>query len=247
MKHPLRVHTLLHVPFEGIGCIADWIAKNNFHLTETRLWENANFPILENIDMLIIMGGPMSVNDEKKYHWLHHEKNFVEGAINRGKQTLGICLGSQLIANMLGAKVYPNQHKEIGWFPVSMNEKAENTLLDFFPKKFITFHWHGDTFDLPKGATHVAHSEACLHQAFTYGDNVVALQFHPEMTQASMNEMLKEGDAELVPAKFVQSAEEILAQLHYADAQNEMLNHLLDKMTANFYTSLREQEHGYER
>ncbi len=230
MKQPLRVHTLLHVPFEGIGCIADWIAKNNFHLTETRLWESAQFPPMENFDFLIIMGGPMSVNDEKKFHWLHHEKNFIEEAINHGKHVLGICLGAQLIADVLGAKVEPNQHKEIGWFPVSMNENAENTQLDFFPKKFITFHWHGDTFDLPQGATHVAQSEACLHQAFTYGDNVIALQFHPEMTQASINEMLKEGDAELVPSKYVQSAEEILSNLHYADAQNELLKQLLNEM-----------------
>jgi len=211
MNPSLRVHTLLHVPFEGIGCIADWIAKNNFSQTETRLWENANLPALEHFDLLVIMGGPMSVDDEKKFHWLHHEKIFIEETINQGKQVLGICLGSQLIAN------------------------ADNTLLHFFPKEFITFHWHGDTFDLPQGATHVAQSEACLHQAFTYGDNVVALQFHPEMTQASMREMLKEGDAELVPAMYVQPAEEILAQLHYADAQNELLNQMLDKMAANFY------------
>jgi len=235
MNPSLRVHTLLHVPFEGIGCIADWIAKNNFSQTETRLWENANLPALEHFDLLIIMGGSMSVDDEKKFHWLHHEKIFIEETINQGKQVLGICLGSQLIANVLGAKVYPNKDKEIGWFPVRMNENADNTLLHFFPKEFITFHWHGDTFDLPQGATHVAQSEACLHQAFTYGDNVVALQFHPEMTQASMREMLKEGDAELVPAMYVQPAEEILAQLHYADAQNELLNQMLDKMAANFY------------
>lgn len=235
MNPSLRVHTLLHVPFEGIGCIADWIAKNNFSQTETRLWENANLPALEHFDLLVIMGGPMSVDDEKKFHWLHHEKIFIEETINQGKQVLGICLGSQLIANVLGAKVYPNKDKEIGWFPVRMNENADNTLLHFFPKEFITFHWHGDTFDLPQGATHVAQSEACLHQAFTYGDNVVALQFHPEMTQASMREMLKEGDAELVPAMYVQPAEEILAQLHYADAQNELLNQMLDKMAANFY------------
>lgn len=233
MKQPLRIHTLLHVPFEGVGCIATWIAKNNFTQTETRLWESAHFPELENFDLLIIMGGPMNVNDEKKYPWLQQEKFFIEEAINQGKQVLGICLGAQLIANVLGGKVYPNKQKEIGWFPVRMNENAENTLLHFFPKEFITFHWHGDTFDLPQGATHVAQSEACLNQAFTYGDNVVGLQFHPEMTQASMQEMLKEGDVELVPAKYVQSAEEILAQLHHTNAQNEVLNHLLDKLAAN--------------
>lgn len=132
MKQPLRVHTLLHVPFEGIGCIAGWIGKNNFSKTETRLWESAQCPPMENFDMLIIMGGPMSVNDEAKYDWLYHEKNFIEEAINQGKQVLGICLGSQLIANVLGAKVYPNKLKEIGWFPVRMNEHAANTLLHFF-------------------------------------------------------------------------------------------------------------------
>lgn len=235
MTKAIKVHALLHVPFEGIGCIADWVEKNNFQYKETRLWESVAFPEPENLDALIIMGGPMSVNDDKKHNWLCREKFFIESAINHGKQVLGICLGSQLIANVLGAKVYPNKHKEIGWFPVRMNENAANTHLDFFPKEFITFHWHGDTFDLPMGATHIAQSEACLHQAFTYGDNVVGLQFHPEMTQTSMKEMLKEGDAELVPAKYVQPAEEILSKLKYADAQNELLNRLLDKLAENFY------------
>lgn len=235
MNKPIRVHSLLHAPFEGIGCIADWISENRFHYTETKLWESANLPVMGSFDLLIIMGGPMSVNDEKKYHWQHAEKNLIEGAINHGKQVLGICLGSQLIAKVLGSKVYPNKYKEIGWFPVRMNENAENTHLHFFPKEFITFHWHGDTFDLPAGAVHLAQSEAALHQAFTYGDNVVALQFHPEMTQSSMKEMLEDGSEELIPSKYVQTAGQILGNMQYADANNALLNKLLEEMTKNFY------------
>ena len=235
MKQKIRVRALLHAPFEGVGCIADWVGKNELPYSETKFWESANLPVLESFDLLIIMGGPMSVNDEKKHHWLHAEKNFIEGAINHGKQVLGVCLGSQLIANVLGSKVYPNKHKEIGWFPVRMNANAENTLLHFFPKEFITFHWHGDTFELPAGAVHIAQNEATLYQAFTYGDNVAALQFHPEMTRASMKEMLKDGSSELTPSKYVQTAEQILANLRYADESNELLNKLLDEMVENFY------------
>ncbi len=235
MKNKVKVHALLHAPFEGIGCIEDWIKKNELRYTETRFWESASLPVLEHFDLLIIMGGPMSVNDEKKYNWLYPEKNFIEGAINHGKQILGICLGSQLIAKVLGSRVYPNKFKEIGWFPIRMNEKAESSLLHFFPKEFIAFHWHGDTFDLPKGANNIASSEATLYQAYTYGDNVAALQFHPEMTQASMKAMLKDGSSELVPGKYVQSAEEILGNLHHANENNALLNQLLDKLATNFY------------
>lgn len=238
MNQQVRVHSLLHVPFEGTGCIADWIAKNNFQSTETRLWETAKLPDMESFDLLVIMGGPMSVNDTEELAWLFDEKNFIENAINEGKQVLGICLGAQLIAKVLGSEVYPNKQKEIGWFPVRMNQSAENTLLHFFPKEFITFHWHGEAFDLPQGATHLAQSDATLHQAFTYGDNVVALQFHPEMTQDSMREMLKEGDDELKPAKYVQSAQDILGNLHYADANNVLLLKLLDGLVLNFKVSL---------
>src|SRR5688500_3586002 len=209
----ISVHALLHIPFEGTGCIADWVAKNKFHYTETRLWEPAQLPDVQQLDLLIIMGGPMSVNDEKKYPWLHKEKLLIEAAINEGKQVLGICLGAQLIANVLGARVYPHEQKEIGWFPVRMNEHAQNTPLHFFPKEFVTFHWHGETFDLPYGATLVAHSDATPHQAFTYGDNVFALQFHPEMTPQALRDILEGGDAELQPAKYIQTAEEILANL----------------------------------
>ncbi|GIV33987.1 MAG: amidotransferase [Chitinophagales bacterium] len=234
MKKNLRVYALLHAPFEGLGCISHWVNKNGYQLHEVCLWKNANLPAAESSDMLIIMGGPMSVHDEKKYPWLYYEKKCIEEFIQHEKHVLGICLGAQLIAHVLGSRVYPNQYKEIGWFPVYLLEAAQNTLLHFFPGEFITFHWHGDTFDLPRGAVHVAKSEACRHQAFTYGRQVIALQFHPEMTQVSMQEMLKEGDAELVSAKYVQSAETILAHLHYADAQNALLHSLLDKWVANF-------------
>ncbi|HXH17719.1 MAG TPA: type 1 glutamine amidotransferase [Chitinophagales bacterium] len=235
MKPAMKIHVLLHAPFEGMGCIADWISENKFHHTETKFWELPRFPAIENVDLLIIMGGPMSVNDEKKYSWLHPEKNFIERAINHGKQVLGICLGAQLIANVLGSTVYPNKHKEIGWYPVRMNENAANTCFHFFPKQFVTFHWHGDTFDLPQGAVHLAQSEATLNQAFIFGDNVAALQFHPEMTQTSMKEMLKDGSDELKPAKFVQSADAILKNLNYADENNALLKRLLDEQAKNFF------------
>ncbi len=114
----MRAHYLQHVPFEGVGSIEPWLKINGYEITNTRLFEETDFPSLKDIDLLVIMGGPMSVSDEGKYPWLVHEKKFIYEAIKSDKAVLGICLGAQLIANVMGARVYQNPLKEIGWFPV---------------------------------------------------------------------------------------------------------------------------------
>ncbi|MEO8962417.1 MAG: type 1 glutamine amidotransferase, partial [Ginsengibacter sp.] len=175
MQH-LRIHYLQHVPFEGLGSIAEWAISNGHILTATQFFINSDLPEPADIDWVIIMGGTMGVCDEDKYEWLAAGKLFIRKAINAGKTVIGICLGAQLIAEVLGAKVYPNRYKEIGWYPIELNALSlENKLFNDFDHELTVFHWHGDTFDIPENAIWLASSEACKNQAFLYNEKVLGL------------------------------------------------------------------------
>jgi GMP synthase-like glutamine amidotransferase len=202
-----------------------------YKITSTRLFAKDPFPNLDDIDWLIIMGGPMGIYDEDKYPWLFSEKNYIEQAVVQGKIVLGICLGAQLIADVLGAKIYPNKHKEIGWFPIQKtHETAQTRLADFLPDEIDAFHWHGDTFDIPKGAIHIAKSEACENQGFIYDDHVVALQFHLETMEQSAKELIDNCQNDITEGPFIQSSVEIFSDKKRFEKINflmsELLNHL---------------------
>ncbi|MFA5181228.1 MAG: gamma-glutamyl-gamma-aminobutyrate hydrolase family protein [Syntrophales bacterium] len=206
----MRAHYLQHVPFEGLGSIEPWLEAAGYEITNTRLFEAAGLPDPAMIDMLVVMGGPMSVNDEDKFPWLAQEKRFIRAAINYGTPVLGICLGAQLIASAMGAMVYRNSVKEIGWFPiqgVSTNDRSAFS----FPPSVEVFHWHGETFDLPSGAIHLASSEGCENQAFQLGRSVMGLQFHLETTPAAARAIISNCRDELIPSKYIQTEEEILS------------------------------------
>lgn len=227
----LRIHTLMHVPFEGLGCMEEWISKHNHLLSYTKLYESATLPNINEIDWLIVMGGPMGVYDEAIYDWLTAEKTFVRNAIEQGKTVLGICLGSQLIAEVLGAKVYPNTQKEIGWFDLKLTEDGKtNSLLGGFEACFPVFHWHGDTFDLPEGSKRLFYSDVTPNQAFIYKEKVLGLQFHFEVTEQSMSAMVQHGADELIPAATIQSADEILAETSYIASNNAKMFSILDAL-----------------
>ena len=224
----MRVHALRHVPFEGLGHIEPWLAAHGHSTAETHLWKTPTLPPLGHFDWLIAMGGPMSVNDEAAYPWLAAEKALVRSAIEAGKRVLGICLGAQLVANAMGARVYPNPHKEIGWFPIQ-GEPAANGKTFQFPPSAEVFHWHGETFDLPSGATLLAQSCACKNQAFQLENAVVGLQFHLETTPESAREMVAHCRAELSPAPFVQSESDILSA---PSEKYRSVNRLLENLLA---------------
>ncbi len=227
----MRIHILQHESYESPGFIEQWIREKNFSLSYTRFYEDVWLPGFSEFDWLVIMGGPMGVYDEDKFGWLKMEKIFIKGAIDAGKVVLGICLGSQLIAAALGAKVYPNKHKEIGWLDVKLTKNSKyNFLFASFPKKMKVFQWHGDTFEIPDGAIHLAESEACTNQAFIYNDKIIALQFHFEVTESSLREMVVEGKSELIPDEYVQTVEEILNQAHLVYTNNKMMGTLLDNL-----------------
>ncbi len=226
----MKVHVLQHVPFEDIGGMAGWLTKQGAEVGYTRFYGNAELPDPAGLDLVIAMGGPMSVNDEADLPWLVAEKAFVRAVVARGVPMLGVCLGAQLIANALGAKVYRNPVKEIGWFPVHAEDLAADVFK--FPAEARVFHWHGETFDLPAGAVRLARSAVCENQAFQLGRNVVGLQFHLETTPESAADMLEHGRAELVEAPTIQNAATVLAEpaATYA-ANNALMASLLAYLT----------------
>jgi len=208
----MRAHCLQHVSFEGLGSIARWLQEAGYEISYTRFFESAVLPELEEIDFLIAMGGPMSVNDEAQFPWLFPEKAFIRRAVQARKPVLGVCLGAQLIASALGAAVYSNPCKEIGWFPVRAVSTAGETPLRVFrfPAEVEVFHWHGETFDLPVGSVHLAASAGCRNQAFQFGASTIGLQFHLETTPESLRELVTNCHAELMPSKYVQAEEAML-------------------------------------
>jgi GMP synthase-like glutamine amidotransferase len=229
----LRIHCFQHVAFEGLGYIETWATQNGHILSSTKFFEEEfTFPNLSDFDWLIIMGGPMGVYNEEKYAWLKSEKEFIRNSIEADKTVIGICLGSQLIASALGAKVYPNKEKEIGWFPLTKtNEGKANPFISDLPDEFTTFHWHGDTFDLPNGATHLLKTDICPNQAFLYKDNVIGLQFHLEVTEQTIALMLENGASELKNSNFIQSIEEIQTGKRYIGQSNEIMKTILEQLT----------------
>lgn len=209
----MRVHYLQHEPFEGLGSMEAWFQSAGHTLTATHLYRGDALPELAAFDWLVIMGGGMSVNDESELPWLVAEKELVRRAIAAGKRVLGICLGAQMITSALGAKVFRNHTKEIGWWPLFREPgAATHPLGAALPDGAEVFHWHGETFDLPPGAVRLASSEACTNQAVAIGSRVLGLQFHLETTEASARELIAGSADDLAnPGPFVQTPEMMLA------------------------------------
>ncbi|HWZ23486.1 MAG TPA: type 1 glutamine amidotransferase [Cytophagaceae bacterium] len=227
----MNIHYFQHVPFEGLGSIENWARKPDHKVTATRFYEDHKLPFIDICDMLIIMGGPMGVYDEDKYEWMAEEKRFIEKAIVRGKKVIGICLGAQLIAEVLGSKVYKNKEKEIGWMPLKLTPegKKANVFSDFTDGQNV-FHWHGDTFDLPNGAIQLASSEACEQQAFLYDNQVLGLQFHLETTEDSVAAMLENCKSDLEQGgKYVQTRAEISNDDHIYRC-NRLIEKIITKL-----------------
>lgn len=215
----MRAHYFQHVPFEGLGSIADWLDAKGYSIGCTQLHAGEPLPAIDEVDFLVIMGGPMSVNDEHLFPWLVEEKQFIRHFISTGKPVLGICLGAQLIATAMGARVYPNAEKEIGWFSLQGTKAGPQDLL--FPDQCPAFHWHGETFDLPSGARLLASTEACRNQIFQLGSAVIGMQCHLETTRASAEALVANCADELVAGSFIQGAETILSA---TDADFELIN-----------------------
>lgn len=235
MSKTLRVHYLQHEPFEGIGCIEQWISKHNYVTTSTKFFNSENLPETDAFDMLVIMGGAMNIYEEDKFPWLAAEKQFIKKAIDEGKVVVGICLGAQLIADTLGGKVTQNIEKEIGWFPITLTDAGkECAVFKGLPETFPVFHWHGDTFQIPEGAVHLASTEVCTNQAFLFKDKVLGLQFHMEVTQETLAAMTAEMDDELnAGGSYVQDIYEMRKGTAHIEKCNEYVFNILDKLVSS--------------
>jgi GMP synthase (glutamine-hydrolysing) len=226
----MRIHSLEHQPAEGPAKIADWAAERGHALARTALYADEPPPALEAFDLLVIMGGGMNIYQHRDYPWLVREKEFLRQAIEAGKPILGICLGAQLLVDVLGGKVYQNPEKEIGWFPVRIVDRAAPFAA--FPETMNVMHWHGDTFDLPPGARLVAESAGCPRQAFVWGDKVVGLQFHLEMGAVNVADLANVAAEDLTPGRFVQSAAQLVETPADLPVAHASLFALLDELVA---------------
>jgi GMP synthase-like glutamine amidotransferase len=232
----MRLHYIQHVPFEGPANIQVWAENQGWQISGTGLYRMEQLPPQDEFDWLVIMGGPMNVYEEKEFPWLAAEKKFIRTAIENDKIVLGICLGAQLIADVLGGRVVRNRHKEIGWFPVSLTPDGPASVpFQGFPKQFPALHWHGDTFSLPPGAIMLAESRACPAQAFSAsGDRVLALQFHLESSVESIRALIENCSDELVDAEYVQTADAIMGRKENFSSINSTMLKLLENMK-NFF------------
>ncbi len=224
----MNIHYLQHVPFEGLGCMESFFIEKGHNVSSTHLYRNDELPAADEIDSLIIMGGPMSIHDEDEYPWLKNEKDFIKRVMDSEKKVLGICLGAQLIADCLGAKVCQNPYREIGWYNIKKSDElSESIISDVFSHETEVFHWHGDTFDIPKGAKLIGSSHACKNQGFIIEDRIVALQFHIESTIESATLLVENCKDELDGSRYVQSGDEILAYSEKFKNINILMHNLL--------------------
>ncbi|NBF13029.1 type 1 glutamine amidotransferase [Pseudomonas sp. Fl4BN1] len=173
----MRVLILQHSSAAGPGRINQWLLERASAVHICHLYAQARLPRLDSFDLLIALGGPMSVHDEAQTPWLVAEKRLLRKALSAGKRVLGIGLGGQLLAQVLGAQVRPSATREIGWWPVEKYPNAQDSPLGLaLPERLMAFHWHGESFDLPKGALPLYRSAACVHQGFIWQERAIALQ-----------------------------------------------------------------------
>jgi len=226
----MKIHVLQHSSINTLGTIEEYAKTKNYRLESTRFYETISSPELDTFDLLIIMGGPIGVYDYKENPWLRDEKTFIKQAIEAGKPVLGICLGAQLLADILGAHVYENRHMEMGWFPVKApGSENKPEFLEGLPDKITVFHWHSRTFDLPAGAVQLFESEGCKNQGFIYNGRVVALQFHPEVNEDRILSLIKRFGDGMANGPFVQKKEKMPEQRKYLAATKEFMFLVLDK------------------
>lgn len=228
----MRVHWLQHAEHEELGCIGPWLAARDFRVRGTRLYDGEPLPSPDEFDWLIVMGGPMNIYEHGRYPWLIQEKKLIRDACVMDKHVLGICLGAQLMADVLGGRTTQNNRAEIGWFDVEMTqEAANNRFLAGLPERFPAFHWHMDTFAIPPGSANLLKSDACVNQGFAPSPRRLGLQFHLEVTHADAQRWLATDVPD--PDRSVQTRAEMLREPALFAAQNRLMEQILERFVGS--------------
>ena len=227
----MRLHYIQHVPFENPGVILNWASTRSIDVSFTKMYESELFPDLSQLDFLVVMGGPMSVNEESEFPWMKNEKRFIKNCMDQNKKILGICLGAQMLADVLGAEVSKNKHKVIGWFDV--DKTSDSVFSKMFPDKFKAFHWHGECFKIPNGAEKLFQSEACDNQGFIY-NNFVGLQFHIESNEESISSMIENCVTDIDESGYVQTIYEIYEGKSNIARNSQIIYDFLDNFICDY-------------
>jgi GMP synthase (glutamine-hydrolysing) len=194
----MNILIIKHVEIEGPGLIEYSLMQEKILYQILNINSEIRLTKLDDLTHIVILGGPMNAYEEDRHPFLKVEDLFIKEAMKRGKAILGICLGAQLIAKALGAKVFKASMKEIGWCDVSLTEEgSRDPLFSFLPETFPVFQWHEDTFEIPRGAKLMATSSPITHQAFRYAENVYGLQFHLEVTEEMIKDWMFTYEGEL--------------------------------------------------
>jgi GMP synthase-like glutamine amidotransferase len=225
----MRFHCLLHSHLGGEIYLPVWAESKGFEWKSTIVSAVTELPEPAELDCMVVLGGPMSAWEDDKHPWLTAEKRLLEELIRLGKPILGICLGAQLLADVLGARTFAGAHKEIGWQPVEATaESRSHPVGGVLPEVFETFLWHGDSFDIPQGAAHIARSGAFESQAFAW-NRVLALQFHLEVRPDWVRRIVARDAGELKASEYVQTREAVLGRpLKLYTDNNAIMERLLD-------------------
>ncbi|NBC84168.1 MAG: amidotransferase [Bacteroidetes bacterium] len=186
-----------HVPFEGPGAIEKWAAERNYLYNIHKVYANERFPDVSDISGLVVMGGPMSVNDHAIFPWISDEIGFIKECIKQNVPVVGICLGAQFLAKAMNAKVYKAKEKEIGWFPITFNISRFPDKMQPVDHQTDVFHWHGETFDLPGDCKLLASSKSTPNQLFLYEKRILGIQFHIELNHENINQLIENCREEL--------------------------------------------------
>ena len=221
----LSVAILQHSDRTPPGTCLDWLSGRSHDVTVHLLHRGDPLPDLEKTDWIIILGGPMNVDDVTEYPWLAQEKNLLKAAIEKQKICLGLCLGGQLLAQTLGGQVTPNKHWEVGWKNIDVQGRASPLRI---------FQFHQDQFSLPPGAERMATNQITLNQAFRYRDHVVGVQFHPEASDEWVRYCaLDKARPEVGP--FVDTTQEMIDGLRYRPAMTDWFFELLSELETRAY------------
>ena len=230
----MNVHYLQHQEHIDAANVARWAqTREGVVYTGTQLYRDEPLPALDTVDLLVVPGGAMSVYQEKEYSWLRREKEFVSQALSQRIPVLGLCFGAQLLAEILGGRVYKNTHREFGWHEVRrLKTTAATPFSSCFPERFDAFHWHSDVFDLPHSAIRLAESDVTPNQAFVYDELAYGCQFHPEVSEDCITLLIQYAGYQLEPGPKVQEASAMLPAPHALAASYALLEAMLDYIVA---------------